>query len=449
MRFMERVTRRKVIFAVVIVVIAAGVAGAIITSQRGGPDQETASGKNAARYNCPMHPTYTSDGPGSCPICGMDLVPIEDEGEDSGMEMTSIEGLAGIKLSDAKRQLIGVRTTEVVMAPLTKTIRTVGNVEPDETRLAEVNMKIDGWIEKLHVDYTGQLVRKGQMLVSVYSEELYAAQQEYLVALRAEKRLSKSPVPEVANTGAGLVRSARRRLELWDIPESTIRSLEKTGKAQKTVVLRAPVTGFVTHMNAREGAYAKAGEPLYTIADLSRVWVQADFYEYEMSLLKVGQHAKLTVDAYPRKSWSGKVAYIYPYLESDTRTLKVRFEFANPGFTLKPNMFANVEMHIPLGTLLAVPEEAIVDTGVRQVVFVDNGDGYYEPREVKVGKQVDGSVEIAYGLFEGERVVINGNFMIDSESRLKSALTDISGYEGDADADDEPADDQGHAGHGM
>ena len=448
MRLIQKLTRRRVIFAVVIALIAVGVAGGIITSQRAGRDQQTtAAKKDAARYHCPMHPTYTSDGPGACPICGMDLVPIEDKGEESAAEMAGIEGLAGIKLSDAKRQLIGVRTTEVAPKPLTKTIRTVGVVEPDETRLAEVNMKIDGWIEKLYVDSTGQLVRKGQQLVSVYSQELYAAQQEYLVALKARKRLKNSPVPEVSGTADSLVNSARRRLELWDIPESVIRSLEKTGKAQKTVVLRAPVTGFVTHMNAREGVYAKAGEPLYRIADLSRVWVQADIYEYEMALLKVGQHAKLTVDAYPGRNWSGKVAYIYPFLEEDTRTLKVRFEFNNPGFALKPNMFANVELHIPLGTLLAVPEEAIVDTGKRQVVFVDNGEGYYEPREVKVGQQVDSSVEITYGLFEGERVVINGNFMIDSESRLKAALTDISGHK--ADVEEAPDDQGGHAGDGM
>ncbi|MBI2844892.1 MAG: efflux RND transporter periplasmic adaptor subunit [Armatimonadetes bacterium] len=448
MSFLRRFRSRRGIFGLVIVVVLVGAGGAIINSRTAHQGHGAEQGaKQAAKYHCPMHPTYTSDRPGSCPICGMDLVLIGDEGESDTAGMPSIDGLSAIKMSDPKRQLIGVRSTEAVTTYLTKNIRTVGTVEPDETKLAEVNTKIDGWVEKLYVDYTGQLVRKGQPLLAIYSQELLASQEEYLLALRAQKRLSNSPFSEVSKNSFSLAKRARQRLELWDIPESEIRQLEKTGKPKRTVTLRAPFAGYVMHRGATEGVFVKAGEPLFKIADLSRVWVQADIYEYEMSQIKVGQQAELTLDAYPGRTWMGKVDYIYPYLERDTRTLKVRFVFSNPGLTLKPNMFANIHLSIPLGQALTVPEEAIVDTGKRQVLFVDNGEGNFEPREVKVGQRVDGKMEILSGLFEGERVVINGNFMIDSESRLKAALSDISG---DKSGEKAPEDSGGeHAGHGM
>jgi len=442
MRIFDKFKSRRFILGLVIVVVLVGVGGAVINNQRSGGQATEQAAKKIAKYHCPMHPTYTSDRPGDCPICGMKLVLIEDEDDESMAEMPSIEGLATIKLSDAKRQLIGVRTVEAVTIPLTKVIRTVGIIEPDETRLAEVNMKIDGWIEDLYVDYTGQLVKKGQPLLSIYSQELLATQEEYLLALRAQKRLTKSPFPEVSKNSSALVKRARQRLELWDIPDAEIRSIEKSGKPRKTLVLRAPVTGFVMHRSATEGMYVKAGQELYKIADLSRVWVQADIYEYELGLVKVGQRAKLTVASYPDKAWYGKAAYVYPYLESQSRTAKVRFEFDNPSLKLKPNMYVNVELAILLGEQLAVPEEAVMDSGKRQIVFVDNGDGYYEPREVKVGHKVDGKVAVTYGLFEGERVVVNGNFMIDSESRLKAALRGMSDQT-------EETGGQDHSGHGM
>lgn len=442
MRIFDKFKSRRFILGLVIVVVLVGVGGAVINNQRSGGQATEHAAKKIAKYHCPMHPTYTSDRPGDCPICGMKLVPIEDEGDESMAEMPSIEGLATIKLSDAKKQLIGVRTVEAVTIPLTKIIRTVGIIEPDETRLAEVNMKIAGWIEDLYVDYTGQLVKKGQPLLSIYSPELLATQEEYLLALKARKRLTKSPFPEVSKNSSALVQRARQRLELWDIPDGEIRSIEKTGKPRKTLVLRAPVTGFVMHRSATEGMYVKAGQELYKIADLSRVWVQADIYEYELGLVKVGQQAKLTVASYPDKAWYGKAAYVYPYLENQSRTVKVRFEFDNPSLKLKPNMYVNVELAIPLGEQLAVPEEAVMDSGKRQIVFVDNGDGYYEPRKVKVGHKVDGKVAVTYGLFEGERVVVNGNFMIDSESRLKAALRGMSGQT-------EETGGQDHSGHGM
>ncbi len=370
-------------------------------------------------YHCPMHPTYVSDRPGECPICGMDLVLIEEE-EVEGME--GIEGLATVKITPERQQLIGVRTGTVEYKPLKKVIRTVGKVDYDERRLAYVNTKVGGWIEKLFVDYTGQLVKKGQPLLSIYSPELVSTQQEYLLALKAKKYLEDSPFKEIASGGDSLLRSTKRRLLLWDITERQIRELERSGKPRKTMTINSPIDGFVVHKTALEGKYANPGENLYRIANLSTVWVYADIYEYEIPLIEVGQEATVTFSYYPGEAFTGRVIYIYPYLEKKTRTVKVRIEFNNPGFRLKPEMYANVELSIDLGERLAIPESAVLDSGKRQIVFVDRGEGYFQPREVKLGQKVENYYVVLDGLSAGERVVTSANFLIDSESKLRSAI---------------------------
>jgi Cu(I)/Ag(I) efflux system membrane fusion protein len=328
---------------------------------------------------------------------------------------------------------------------MAKVIRTVGVVEQDETRVRHIHTKITGWIEDLHVDFTGKEVRRGAPLLSIYSPELVSTQEEYLLALRARERVSGSPFPEVAGSGESLLRSTRRRLELWDITEAEIRRLEETGEPKKDLTLYSPISGFVLHKTALEGMYVQPGTELFTIADLSEVWVHADVYEYELPLVAVGQEATLTLSYSPGELFHGRVDYVYPTLDAATRTAKVRFRFPNAGLDLKPQMYANVEIRVDLGERLAVPEEAILDTGRRQVAFIAEGDGWFAPREVKTGQKAEGLVEVLEGLAEGERVVTSGNFMIDSESRLEASITAAAGDDG---GDGRRTRDQtGHAGH--
>lgn len=373
------------------------------------------------KYQCPMHPWYISNKPGNCPICGMKLVPVKKAAERKKI-LSKVKGYATVYITSQRQQLIGVRTTVAQVRSLKKVIRTVGLIQPDETRLATISPKIGGWIEKLYLDFTGQVVKKGQPLLSIYSPELVSTQEEYLLALQAKKRLSKSSFPEVAKSGDFLIEASRRRLELWDIPQSEIRKVERSGKPIKSLTLYAPFSGVVMKKMATEGTNIQAGQAIYELADLRNVWVQADIYEYELSLIKEGQRAKLTLNSFPGKYWYGRVSYIYPYLEGQTRTMKARFNFPNPGLLLKPEMYANVEFEIPLGSMLSVPQEAVLDSGTRQIIFVDKGDGYFEPREVKLGQKTDGYVSILKGISPGEKVVVSGNFMIDSESQLESAI---------------------------
>jgi len=436
-----------IVGALILVLVAAGVGFLAGRSTTGGGPAGVA--EQAQRYHCPMHPTYISDEPGECPICGMDFVLIEEEEGEEKVE--GIPGLAAVKISTRKQQLIGVRKGRVERKDLTKVIRTVGIVEPDETRIFDVTTKISGWVEKLYVDATGEFVKQGQPLLTIYSPEVVATQRDYLLALKARDRLTRSRFPEVFNAGESLADAARERLELWDIPQSAIENIRRTGKTMRTVTLRAPSTGYVLEKNVFEGMRVTAGgggsgmgagstgamggmastsaagmsgsRGLYRVADLSRVWVQADVYEYELPLVEVGQLATLTVESYPNETFSGKVSYLYPYMETRTRTMKARFEFSNPRLKLKPGMYANVELKVPLGEKLAVPEEAVLDSGTRQVVFRVLEDGYFQPRDVKLGMKVDDWYEVLSGLEEGDEIVVSGNFMIDSESRLKAALS--------------------------
>lgn len=382
--------------------------------------EKTETGKKL--YHCPMHPTYISDKTGECPICGMTLVPIEEEEE----KPTDVpEG--AIKITPKKQQLIGVTYGRVEFNDLKKVIRTVARFTYDETKLAFINTKFSGWIEKLYVNYTGQLVKKGQPLFSIYSPELVSAQEEYLLALKTKKYFSDSSFKEVTEGGDSLLKSTKRRLLLWDITEEQIKELEETGKPMKNMIYFAPFTGFVIQKHAIEGKYTNAGENLYQIADISTIWVLADIYEYELPFVSLGQEAKVTLSYYPEETFRGKVTYIYPYLENQTRTVKVRIEFKNPEFKLKPDMYGNVELNIELGKKLSVPDSAVLDTGTRKIVFVKRGNGYIEPREVQLGAKVDDYYIIQEGLKEGEEVVTSANFLIDSESKLKAAISGMGG----------------------
>ena len=390
-------------------------------------------------YHCPMHPTMVADRPGDCPICGMRMVPIEESdrpGKDSmGMDMVpvevedgeprgarQVEGLAGVRIPVRKQQLIGVRTEEVKTIPFIRRIRTVGRVTSDETRLHHVHTKIEGWIEVLHVNATGVKVRKGQPLLAIHSPELVATQEEYLLALRARQAAQGETLPQIVRSGEELVESARRRLLFFDLSPAQIEELERTGVPSRTVTLHAPISGYVTQRNVTQGEKIDPDTTLLDITDLSRVWVIASVYEYELPFVHVGQTAMVTLSYLPGKTFRGRAALVYPVLEGTTRTAQVRLEFDNPDLLLKPEMYADVEIESDLGERLAVPESAVLSSGARNVVFVDQGEGYFEPRAVRIGARLSDVVEVLSGLSVGERVVASGTFFIDSESKLKAAL---------------------------
>jgi Cu(I)/Ag(I) efflux system membrane fusion protein len=327
-----------------------------------------------------------------------------------------------VQISPERQQLIGVRFGTVEKRPLQKVIRTVGRIDYDEKRIGIVSPKISGWIEELYVDFTGRFVRKGEPLLTIYSPELVSTQEEYLLALKAKQDWSKSPFSEVAEGGNLLAESARRRLKLWDISDAQIKALEESREPKKTLTLYSPFTGYVIEKMVNKGRFVDAGMALFKIADLSVVWLIADIYESELSAIRLGQQAAIQMAYYPGETFTGKAIYIFPYMDAQTRTAKVRYEFANPHGKLKPEMFANVEITVRLGDKLAVPESAVIDTGVRKVVVVDRGSGYFEPREVRLGARAGDVFEVLDGLKAGERVVTSANFLIDSESKLKEAI---------------------------
>ena len=322
-----------------------------------------------------------------------------------------------------KQQLIGVKTVAVSFRQIGKVIRTVGRVDYDERKLATVNMKYEGWIEKLYADYTGMQVRKGQALAEVYSPELLATQQEFLNNLRWAKSSVESKEGAVAgmlNRDAdAIIAAARQRLRLWDISDEQIKSIEETGKTVRTVTLVSPADGTVVQKNAVQGMRVMPGDKLFDIADLSSVWIISDIYENELPLINPGETARITLSSLPGKEFSAKIEFIYPTLTDQARTVKVRLTVPNPGGRLKPQMFTNVEIKAGMGRRLAVPDDAVLDTGTRSIVYVDKGEGNFEPREVKLGLRADGYREVLSGLKAGEKVARAATFLIDSEAQLK------------------------------
>jgi len=405
-------------------------------ANRGAADGPTAAAGAAthpvgARYHCPMHPTMMADRPGDCPICGMRMVHLE-EPESGGSRASqavaggtgahaSVEGRAGVWIPLRKQQLIGVRTEEVGTIPFIRRIRTVGRVTADETRLHHVHTKIEGWIETLHANATGVKVRKGQPLLAIYSPEMVASQEEYLLALRARLADRGELLPQVARSGDDLVESARRRLVHYGLSAAQIEEIERTGVPSRTVTLYAPISGYVTQRNVTQGEKVGPDTTLLDIADLSRVWMMASVYEYELPFVHAGQAATVTLSYLPGKTLHGRATLVHPVLEGATRTVQVRLEFDNPELALKPEMYADVEIESDLGERLAVPEGAVLSSGQRDIVFVDQGDGYFEPREVRLGVRLPEAVEVVDGLSRGERIVAAGTFFVDSESKLKSA----------------------------
>ena len=329
-----------------------------------------------------------------------------------------------VEISSQQQQLIGVKTVKVSLKSIQKVIRTVGRIETDERKLATINTKVEGWIEKLYIDYTGRYVKKGDPLVEIYSPELLATQQEFLSVLKWAKQPGDNTKDDalslmLAKDAEAALDAARQRLRLWDVSEDQIKQIQQSGKTIRTFTLYSPVSGFVTQKMAVQGMKVMPGEKLFDIADLSDLWIIADIYEYELPLVKVGQPAKITLSYFPGKELSSKIDYIYPAISADTRTAKIRLTLSNPGGQLKPQMFTNVEIRIDLGKKLTIPDSAVIDTGKGQVVYVDRGNGVFEPREIQTGLRADGTVEILRGLKTGEKVATSANFLIDSEAQLK------------------------------
>ena len=419
--------------------LRAGTAGALVlllalATGCGGPGNEdggsldanhvhgspTAAGDATAaadRWLCPMHPTYISDRKGSCPICGMDLVPAREfaGGEDSG-----VPGLAALQLSDEGIALAGVRTQPVTRGSLTAAVRAVGRVVPDETLVSSVQTRVGGWIESLAVEAVGQEVRAGQALLEIYSPELLAGQEELLRALAAQ-RAAKEAGRE-GRDAAFLADAARRRLELYGVPRSFIDQLEASGRPSPRVPLLCPATGVVTKREAFVGMRIEPGMPLFEVTDLARVWVVADFYENEARQLAAGMPVQVDLPSYPGMALPAVVDFVYPTLDEAARTQPVRVVLDNPFKVLRPGMYASVTLDIDRGESLIVPDDAVLDTGTRKIAFVALGEGRFTPREVAVGQRSGGRTQILSGLQEGDLVVVHANFLLDSESRLRAAL---------------------------
>lgn len=351
-------------------------------------------------------------------------------GDMQGMEMGGMPGMdmggtsmdGSVRLTAGQMATFGITFGTAEVRPLTRTIRTVGLVDFDETRMAYVSPKFGGWVEQLHVDFTGQVVRAGQPLAEVYSPELVTAQEELLLAHRMEGEVGASPIEDVTDAARELVASARRRLAYWDISEEQIDRLLETGEVRKTLTLHAPVSGIVMEKDVFEGQSFAAGRNLYMIADLSEVWVNAEIFEADAGLVREGMAADITVDALPARSWSGGVEYVYPTLEDRTRSMRARVALSNPGGRLKPGMYATVRLTAAMGETLTVPRTAVLYSGERAVVFVDMGEGELMPHEVAVGTRGAEFVEVVSGVDAGHRVVTSAQFLLDSESNLAEVM---------------------------
>jgi RND family efflux transporter MFP subunit len=450
-------SKSKITTFIVLLVIAAGIG--LFAAGCSKPADKTANAPEAKTlYTCGMHPQIIQDHPGNCPICGMKLTPIRKQtatdqasapaggrkinyykstmnpgetspqpGKDSmGMDLAPVyEDAANesqtIAIDPSTIQTMGIRTAEVTRGPLRRLIRTVANVDYDETALADVTTKYKGWIEKLYVDATGALVNPGDPLFEIYSPELYSAQTEYLAALGGE---SGSPSAE----DRVLLDSARTKLKFYDISDAQIAELEKTRQAKKTLTITAPISGFVTEKNVVAGQMVEAGMKLYRLADIGVVWVYAQVYEQDLSAVQLGQEATMTLSYLPDRKFRGRVTYVYPTVDEKTRTARVRMEFHNPGYFLKPGMFATVELVADIApSALLVPDSAVLRSGQKNTVFVALPGGKFEARTVALGLQAqDDMDQVLGGLSEGERIVTSGQFMLDSESQLREAIQKMS-----------------------
>lgn len=385
---------------------------------------EGGTGTDKQLYQCSMHPNIISDEPGTCPICAMDLQLVQQ------IKAKGIPGRSPVDLTGQQQQLINIRLAPAIKREATKIIRGVGIITYDETKVVDVNSKVMGWVDQLYVDKPGQFVEANEPLMALYSPDLYSAQQEYLLAFQQFQRMNgktsataEGQFQQFLLEGESLLESARKRFELWDISDEQIEALEKSGKPRNTLKLTASISGFVMEKNVFPKQMIQPGMQLYRLADLSQVWMDVEVYEYELPLLKKGQTVNIHLVSDSRLSFEGKVDFIYPYLEDKTRTAKVRLLMENSNFQLRPGMYANAEIHVDLGVQLLVPETAVFDTGKQEYVFVKQSEGIFVPMLVNLGPKAKDHFVIQDGIKEGDEVVIDGNFLLDSESQLKAAAS--------------------------
>jgi RND family efflux transporter MFP subunit len=403
-------------FAVVLL-IAAAFAGGYVYSRWFAPPATPA--RKVLYWVDPMHPQYKSDKPGIAPDCGMKLEPVYADAAAAAASEALPPG--AIQIAPEKQQVIGMAFGAAEYETVNGAIRAAARVTLDETRITKVQSRLEGWIDKVFADFTGRQVQQGDPLLTIYSPEALATQQEYLLALRAQRAMTGNPMREMTESTGNLVAAARKRLELFGIGSRQLDEVARTGQPIENLTLEAPFSGFVMERNAYPRQHVTPETVLYTVADLSTVWVIADVYEYESADVRLNQPATLTLPSAPGRVFRGRVSYILPQVDPATRTLKVRVAFDNPGFALKPDMYGEVQLQTGGARRLVVPQSAVLNSGDRQVVFLDRGNGVFEPRDVKIGVQSGDRTEILSGLKAGERIVTSGNFLIDSESQLKSA----------------------------
>ena len=408
---------------VLLLAFAAGGGWFLWQNQYAGQSATETAARVKQLYTCSMHPYIIKEKPGLCPICGMELIKkiestaiaaVQTPAEKQQSDMS-----AHVSLSPTQRVMANVATIEAAIGTLNKEINAAGIVQYDQSRQARVTAWMAGRIDKLYVNSVGAMVSREKPIAELYSPDLVAAQQEYLLAIRSREQLKSSPFPSISQNGEGLVSSARERLKLLGVKGSQITTLEKNGKPDIRLAIYSPFSGIVIEKMVQQGQYVNTGEMLFNIADLSRVWVELELYENEFPNIHVGQQVEIRSQSFPEKVFTGRIAFIYPFLDPKTRTIKARVELVNTGLKLKPEMFVNAIIRVPLESTIVVPLSAVIDSGKRQVVWVESLPGMFEPRDVQVGQKNTDNIQILSGINPGDKVAVSGAYLIDSESQLK------------------------------
>ncbi len=376
-------------------------------------------------YRCPMHPQIVQDHPGNCPICGMDLEKVEQAPQAAG---ASLQDRAAVKINSTRQQLIGLKTAKVAHRAASSTVRSVARVGHNEQNIFHIHTKYAGWLEEVYANFNGQYIQRGQALAKIYSPDLVAAQHELLVALASAKKLQNTAFFDKDNAVYDLAEAAEEKLRLYDMTSAQIESLKATGQVQRTVTIYAPESGYITDLKALQGMRVTAGTVLYSLVDLSEVWVQARVYENDLAQVRVGQEVLVTLPFYPEAKYSGHVSYIDPALDPQTRTANVRVVLPNASGILKPEMFAHVEIIVRKpATVLTIPAAAVIQTGKKNIAFVAKNNGYFEPREIKIGQRLGEDFELLQGLESGMQVVTDAQFLVDSESQMQAVVSKMQG----------------------
>jgi RND family efflux transporter MFP subunit len=404
-------------------------AGTFVACQSGHGKTADSGKRKVLYYRDPMNPSYTSPKPGKAPD-GMDLEPVYEEDTAAATQTQAAGEGKAVHIDPSTIQNMGVTTQAVAVRTLTKTIKAGGTIAVDESNISIVNVKIQGWIEKLHVDYTGQPVKKGQPLFELYSPDLISTEEELLQSLRYLKNLPAGSPQSVIDQAMDLVESAKRRLANWDIPASIIDAIDSQGVARRTLTIFSPANGVVLEKMISAGQNVTPGMPLYRIGDISQVWAIGNVYQQDLAFIKKGTHAEIEVPSLPGQTFSGTVSFISPVLDTIARTAQIRIDVRNtPDFALKPGLYASLQIESPVVIdATVVPEQALIFTGKRTIAILSIGNGSFKPVEVKTGAVADGYVQVLQGLSEGDTIVTSAQFLIDSESNLNAAIDEMSGH---------------------